>query len=84
MDEDTQVRRRAIQGFENAWGHEAVKPLSSALAGDPDPSVRRQAALRLGRIFSEAAYQALDAAPFDNDVSVRRAVQAGLARLENM
>ncbi len=83
-DEDTQVRRRAIQGLGKAWGKEAVEPLSVALAEDPDPGVRRQAALSLGRIFSGAAYQVLDAARFDTDVSVRRAVLAGLARLENM
>ncbi len=44
----------------------------------------RQAALRLGRIFSEEAYQVLDAARFDTDFSVRRAVLAGLARLGDM
>ncbi len=83
-DEDTQVRRRAIQGLGKTWGKEAVEPLSVALARDSDPGVRRQAALRLGRIFSEAAYRVLDAARFDTDDSVRRAVLAGLARLENM
>jgi hypothetical protein len=83
-DEDSLVRRRAIQGLGKAWGHEAVEPLSEALVGDPEPSNRRQAALRLGRIFSEEAYQVLDAARFDTDFSVRQAVLAGLARLEDM
>ncbi len=83
-DEDSLVRRRAIQGLGKAWGHEAVESLSDALVGDPEPSVRRQAALKLGRIFSEEAYQVLDAARFDSDFSVRRAVLAGLARLEDM
>ncbi len=83
-DEDSLVRRRAIQGLGKTWGKEAVEPLSVALVEDAEPSVRRQAALRLGRIFSEVAYQVLDAARFDTDFSVRRAVLAGLARLEKM
>ena len=78
------MRRRAIQGLGKTWGKEAVEPLSVALAEDPEPSVRRQAAARLGQIFSEAAYRVLDAARFDTDFSVRRAVLAGLARLEYM
>ncbi len=83
-DQDSLVRRRAIQGLGKAWGQKAVEPLGVALVNDAEPSIRRQAALRLGRIFSEEAYQALDAARFDTDISVRRAVLAGLARLEDM
>ncbi len=51
---------------------------------NPDPEVRRTAARTLGRMRSEEALGALDAARFDPDFSVRRAVLAGLARLENM
>ncbi len=83
-DEDSLVRRRAIQGLGKTWGKAAIEPLSIALVEDAEPSVQRQAALRLGRIFSEAAYQVLDAARFDRDLSVRQAVLAGLARLEKM
>jgi HEAT repeat protein len=83
-DEDSLVRRRAIQGLGKTWRNQAVEPLSAVLIEDPEPNVRRQAALRLGRIFSEEAYRSLDAARFDTDFSVRRAVMAGLARLQNM
>ncbi len=77
-DEDSLVRRRAIESLGKTWGKAAIEPLSIALVEDAEPSVRRQAALRLGRIFSEAAYQVLDAARFDRDISVRRAVLAGV------
>jgi hypothetical protein len=83
-DEDSLVRRRAIQGLGETWGKAAIEPLSIALIEDPEPSVRRQAALRLGQIHSEAAYQVLDAARFDRSLSVRRVVMAGLARLDKM
>jgi hypothetical protein len=83
-DEDSLVRRRAIQGLGKTWRDQAVEPLSAVLIEDPEPNVRRQAALRLGRIFSEDAYRSLDAARLDTDFSVRRAVMAGLARLQNM
>ena len=83
-DEDTQVRRRAIQGLGKTWGFEAFEPLSTALVEDAEPSVRRQAALRLGRLYSEAAYQVLDAARFDSDFSVRQAVLVELIRREKM
>ncbi len=83
-DEDTQVRRRAIQGLGNTWGFEAFDLLTTALTDDHEPSVRRQAALRLGRLYSDAAYQVLDTARFDTDFSVRQAVLVGLARMEKM
>ncbi|MHA1569507.1 MAG: HEAT repeat domain-containing protein [Alphaproteobacteria bacterium] len=83
-DEDSLVRRRAIRGLGKTWRNQAVEPLSAVLIEDPEPNVRRQAALRLGRIFSEEAYRSLDAARFDTDFSVRRAVMAGLARLQDM
>ena len=83
-DEDSLVRRRALQGLAKTWRNQAVEPLSTVLIEDPEPNVRRQAALRLGRIYSEEAYRSLDAARFDTDISVRRAVMAGLARLQDM
>ena len=83
-DEDTQVRRRAIQGLGKTWGFAAFDPLTTALTDDHEPSVRRRAALRLGRLYSDAAYEVLDAARFDTDFSVRQAVLVGLARMEKM
>ncbi len=83
-DGDALVRSRAIRALARKRGHKAVETLAKALMDDPEPTIRRQAALSLGRIFSEEAYQVLDAARFDTDLSVRRAVLAGLARLEDM
>ncbi len=83
-DEDSLVRRRAIQGLGKTWGFEAFDLLTTALTDDHEPSVRRQAALRLGRLYSDAAYEVLDAARFDTDFSVRQAVLVGLARMEKM
>ena len=83
-DQDSLVRRRAIQGLAKTWRNQAIEPLSLALIEDTEPTVRRQAALRLGRIVSEEAYRSLDAARFDSDFSVRQAVMVGLARLRNM
>ncbi len=83
-DEDKWVRRRAIQGLRRIGGEEAARAVGETLAGDPDPEVRRAAARTLGRMRSEEALGALDAARFDPDFSVRQAVLAGLARLEDM
>lgn len=49
----------------------------------PGPPVRRQAALGLGRLNSDAVYEVLDATRFDTDFSVRQAVLVGLARLKD-
>ena len=83
-DEDSVVRKKAIHGLGKTWGKSVIETLSIALVEDAEPSVRRQAAIKLGRIFSEEAYQVPDAARFDTDLSVRRAVLAGVARLEDM
>jgi HEAT repeat protein len=45
---------------------------------DPDPTVRRTAALALGRISNEDAQAVLDRARFDSDESVRQAAKFGL------
>ena len=50
---------------------------------DPDPTVRRQAALSLGRMSAVEALDALQAAQADPDYAVRQAVVFALGRLEN-
>ena len=80
-DDDSVVRSRAILGLGRTWGGAVVEQLGDVLFDDPDPSVRRQAALQLGQIQSEEAYEALSTARFDPDDSVRQAIFAGLSRL---
>ncbi len=53
------------------------------LMEDPDPAVRRQAALSLGRMSGEGAPDALQAAQADPDYAVRQAVVFALNRREN-
>ncbi len=62
----------------------AARALGETLTGDPDPEVRRAVARTLGRMHSEWALGALEAARYDLDFSVRQAVTAALARLEDM
>jgi HEAT repeat protein len=50
---------------------------------DPDPTVRRQAALSLGRMSAVEALDALQAAQADPDYAVRQAVGFARTRLEN-
>ncbi len=83
-DEDALVRGRAIQALARKWGHKAVGPLGKTLMEDPDPTVRRQAALSLGRMSGEEALEALYAAQGDPDYAVRRAVAFALTRLEKL
>ncbi len=83
-DEDSLVRGRAIQALARKWGHKAVGSLGKTLMKDPDPTVRRQAALSLGRMSGEEALEALQAAQGDADYAVRRAVAFALARLGDL
>lgn len=78
-DQDSLVRRRAVQGLGRLWGGDAVEPLSLALLEDLDPYVRREAALRLGKIRSEEARDSLTLAESDTEHMVRRAVTHALA-----
>ncbi len=80
-DEDTLVRRRAVQALGRRWGNDAVEPLSMALLSDPDPTIRREAALRLGRITSEESLVSLSMAESDTDDTVRRAVEHAMAQI---
>lgn len=56
--ENVDIRRRAIQAVAALTGDEATAALVNAL-GDPDPAVRRHAALALGRRGEVAAVPAL-------------------------
>ena len=80
-DEDSLVRRRAVQGLGRMWGKEAVEPLSEALLEDSDPTIRREAALRLGRIGSEEALASLVMAQSDTDRTVRRAADHAMTQM---
>ena len=80
-DEDSLVRRRAIQGLSRMWGKEAVEPLSEILLEDLDPTIRREAALRLGRIGSEDALESLMMARSDTDDTVRRAAEHAITQI---
>ncbi len=51
---------------------------------DPEPTIRRQAALSLGRMSGEEVLEALHAAQADPDYAVRQAVAFALTRLENL
>ena len=79
-DQDTLVRRRAVQALGRKWGNDAVEPLSRVLQSDPDPTIRREAALRLGRIPSEDSLASLSMAQSDTDNTVRRAVEHAMAQ----
>ena len=82
-DNDFLVRKRAVHALGKTWGHNAIEPLGEVLLSDPDPRIRRDAALKLGRIFSEDAYRALEIAQSEPEAHVRRAIMAGLERLED-
>jgi HEAT repeat protein len=77
-DDNSLVRMRAVQGLGRLWGAEAVESLTPIVMDDPDPTVRRTAALALGRISNEDAQAVLDRARFDSDESVRQAAKFGL------
>jgi HEAT repeat protein len=54
MDEEPYVRAAAIRGLEEYEGRDLVPTLTDMLLTDPDPDVRREAAIALGRFALEA------------------------------
>ena len=80
-DEDSSVRRWAIQGLGMIGGEQAVRTVGGALLEDPDPSIRRSAARTLATMRNDAGMDFLYAAQSDRDPGVRQAVEAALSRL---
>ena len=80
-DEDSSVRRWAIQGLSMIGGEQAVRTVGGALLEDPDPSIRRSAARTLATMRNDAGMDFLYAAELDHDPGVRQAVEAALSRL---
>lgn len=80
-DPDARVRRWAIAALGEIADEQAVKPLGTLLAKDPDPSVRLEAAFRLGKFGGTAARPVLTAALKDADENVRRLAKAALKEL---
>lgn len=77
-DRDGRVRRWAVAALGEIADEQAVKPLGTLLAKDPDPGVRLEAAFRLGKFGGAAARPALTAALADANEDVRRVAAAGL------
>ncbi len=80
-DRDARVRRWAVAALGEIADQQTVAPLSKALTKDPDPSVRIEAAFRLGKFGGEAARPALTAALKDANEDVRRLANAALKEL---
>lgn len=80
-DEDSSVRRWAIQGLGMIGGEQAVRTVGGALLEDPDPSIRRSAARTLATMRNDASMDFLYAAQSDHDPGVRQAAEAALSRL---
>lgn len=81
-DENEFVRRRAAESLGRVGDSQALAPLHRVLLEDPDPEVRRSAALALGRLRRLDSVDTLVTAQSDSDPSVRQAATAALARLE--
>lgn len=82
-DPDRTVRLHAIQVYAGVQSPEpAAQDLSAVLAQDPDPFVRRQAAVTLGRLRSEEARRALVTATSDPNPMVQQAATAALGNWE--
>ncbi|HEY7268969.1 MAG TPA: HEAT repeat domain-containing protein [Dehalococcoidia bacterium] len=64
-DEESEVRLAAIQGLYEYEGADLVPTLSMLLREDPDPEVRRESAVALGRYALAAEFDKLD--PRDAD-----------------
>lgn len=75
-DEDAQVRATAIQGLWEYHGHDLVERLKRLLAEEPEPAVRAEAALALGRFVLLAEYGQL---PQDEGERVLRALHSAIA-----
>jgi hypothetical protein len=76
------TRRAAVSALARRGDETAVAELRRILAQDPDPGVRTQAALALGRSQDARVAPALAAALDDQHPSVRIQAVHGLARLE--
>ncbi|MGD0765491.1 MAG: HEAT repeat domain-containing protein [Dehalococcoidia bacterium] len=61
-DEDAEVRHLAVQGLWEYEGRDLIGPLIDVLRGDPEPGVRAQAALALGRFVLRAEFRHLSEA----------------------
>ncbi len=79
LDEQAEVRAAALRGLYEYDGHDLIARLVDVLAEDPDPSVRREAAITLGRyaLASELGQLATDAA-----AAVRQALFTSAEDLE--
>jgi cyclophilin family peptidyl-prolyl cis-trans isomerase/HEAT repeat protein len=76
-DQEGRVRRRAALGVGRAGLSAGIAPLSSLLAGDPEPEVRAMAAFALGLIGDAAAAPVLTTALADADPRIQgRAAEA--------
>jgi HEAT repeat protein len=58
-DQQADVRRAAIQGLSEYEGRDLIEPLTELLRSDPDPGVRAETALALGRFVLRAELAAL-------------------------
>jgi HEAT repeat protein len=58
-DRDAEVRRDAIRGLSEHEGRDLIAVLLGLLENDPDPAVRAEAALALGRFVLQAEFDAL-------------------------
>jgi HEAT repeat protein len=76
---DPERRRLAIDLLGASREAAAVEPLSAVL-GDPDQGLRREAAVALGQIKHPAALDALMRATADDDYEVRDAAMAAVDR----
>jgi HEAT repeat protein/PBS lyase HEAT-like repeat-containing protein len=81
-DQDPSVRTSAISSLGMVRDETLARPLASLLASDPDPEVRRASAWALGRLRSEDAQRALEAAASDLDASVQEAAVDALSQWE--
>jgi hypothetical protein len=82
-DGDRQVRLQAIYALGKLWGDDALESLGEVLLKDPDPVVRRDAAITMARSADEEALEALRQAQFDGDPMVQEVVAHALARLDD-
>jgi HEAT repeat protein len=75
------VRREGVEKLGELRSRGASGEVAKLVASDPDPSVRRAAAVSLGRIRDEARIPDLTAALADPDPGVRLGVVQGLVNL---
>jgi HEAT repeat protein len=74
-DRDPDVRRDAIRGLWEYEGRDLIRALISLLESDPDPAVRAEAALALGRFVLRAELGALRSASAERiEDALRRAI----------